>query len=185
MPFALLTAWNTELTTEALANTLSREGGLGDGWTGKIEMSVPNDSMELSWQSWTAYFQTFYGREKYISIWLKAPSYSISYYRQRHQILNDTEFKYLKNVKPFIASFLPTPPALSSTIAQTLSSKILVAFHSTHVFAMSFHASQFLLKLAPYLNTLLIFVQVLTFHQSPTESWPKLPHKAKWSFVLP
>lgn len=113
--------------------------------------------------SWTAHFQTLYRREKYISIWFKPPLYSISYYRQWPQILSDREFKHLKNVKPFIASFLPTPLALSSTIAQTLSSKILVVFHSAHT-PTRFHISQLLLKLAPYLNTLLIFVQVLTFH---------------------
>lgn len=114
--------------------------------------------------SWTAHFQTFYRREKYISIQLKPPSYSISYYRQWSQIRSDRECKHLKNVKPFIASFLPNPLALSSTIAQTVSSKILVVFHSTHTLTRSFHTSQLLLKLAPYLNTLLIFVQVLTFH---------------------
>lgn len=114
--------------------------------------------------SWTAHFQTFYRREKYISIWFKPPSYSISYYRQWPQILSDREFKYLKNVKPLIASFLPIPLALSSTITQTVSSKILVVFHSTHTVTRSLHTSQLLLKFATYLNTLLIFVQVLTFH---------------------
>lgn len=57
----------------------------------------------------------------------------------------------------FIALFLPTPGALSSTRAPNLSSKILVVFHSTHVLTMNFHASPLLLKLAPYLNTLFLF----------------------------
>lgn len=37
-------------------------------------------------------------------------------------------------------------------------------FHLIYVFTMDFHTSQLLLRLAPYLNTLLKFIQLLTFH---------------------
>lgn len=76
---------------------------------------------------------------------------------------NSTQSQVIQNsnisrmLSLFIALFLPTPGALSSTRALNLSSKILVVFHSTHVFTMNFHASQLLLKLAPYLNTLFLF----------------------------
>lgn len=121
--------------------------------------------MELSWQSWTPYLQTLYRVEKYISIWCKPLSFHISCARQWCQILSDTEFKYLRNVKPFIASLLSTSLALSSTILQTLGQyhQNLSSFlPHPHIYVGLSYFSDF--AQACPLNILCIFIRLLTFH---------------------